>query len=275
MVIDTHCHLDFPAFGPDRDAVIRRANAAGVSYFINVGSTLESSIASCELARKYAQIYASVGVHPHDADSFDSQAENKLRELAQKNKVVAIGETGLDYYRNLSSPNNQKQAFIKQIELAKDLNLPLVIHSRQAEKEVLRILKAAMPIRAVVHCFSGDENFLKECLECGFFISFTCNITYPARVSNSGRDPVSEIKNLEKRDKKPYTLRDMVSLTPLDRLMLETDAPYLSPEGFRGKRNEPLQIKLLAEEASRIKGVTFQEIADKTTQNAKKFFSLR
>lgn len=252
MLIDTHCHLDFPPFGPDRDAVIQRANAGGVSYFINIGSTLESSIASCELARKYAQIYASVGVHPHDTHSFDSQTENKLRELAQKNKVVAIGETGLDYYRNLSSLDNQKQAFIKQIELAKDLNLPLVIHNRQAEKEVMRILKAAMPIRVVVHCFSGDENFLKECLECGFFISFTCNITY----------------------KKAQGLRDMVSLTPLDRLMLETDAPYLSPEGFRGKRNEPLQIKLLAEEVSRIKGVSFKEIADKTTANANKFFNL-
>ncbi len=253
MLIDTHCHLDFPPFVPDRDAVIQRAKAAGISYFINIGSTLESSTASCELAEKYAQIYASVGVHPHDADSFDGQAENRLRALAQKDKVVAIGETGLDYYRNLSSPDNQKQAFIKQISLAKDLNLPLVIHSRQAEVEVMRILKAAMPVRAVVHCFSGDENLLKLCLECGFFISFTCNITY----------------------KKAQNLRDMVSLTPLDRLMLETDAPYLSPEGFRGKRNEPYQIKLLAQVVSRIKEVSFEEIAEKTTGNAKKFFNLK
>lgn len=274
MLIDTHCHLDFPPFDPDRDAVIRRAKAAGISYLINIGSTLESSIASCELAEKYTQIYASVGVHPHDADGFDEQAENKLRALAQKDKVVAIGETGLDYYRNLSNPDNQKQAFIKQISLAKDLNLPLVIHSRQAEVDVMRILKAAMPLRAVVHCFSGDENFLKESLECGFFISFTCNITYPAGVSNSGRDPVSEIKDLEKRDKKAQNLRDMVGLTPLDRLMLETDAPYLSPEGFRGKRNEPCQIRLLAQEVSRIKGISFKEVADKTTSNAKKFFNL-
>lgn len=253
MLVDTHCHLDFPPFDPDRDAVIQRAKAAGISYFINIGSTLESSITSCELAEKYAQIYASVGVHPHDADGFDARAENKLRALAQKNKVIAIGETGLDYYRNLSSPDNQKQAFIKQIGLAKDLNLPLVIHSRQAEVDVMRILKAAMPVRAVVHCFSGDENLLEQCLECGFFISFTCNITY----------------------KKAQNLRDMVSLTPLDRLMLETDAPYLSPEGFRGKRNEPYQIKLLAEEVSRIKEVSFEEIAEKTTGNAKKFFNLK
>ncbi|MFH1191414.1 MAG: TatD family hydrolase [Candidatus Omnitrophota bacterium] len=252
MLIDTHCHLDFPPFDPDRDAVIQRAKEAGIFYFINIGATLESSIAACELAQNYTPIYASVGVHPHDADGFDSQAINKLRELAQMNKVVAIGETGLDYYRNLSSQENQKQAFIKQIELAKDLKLPLVIHSRQAEKDVLRILRAALPLRAVVHCFSGDESFLQECLGFGFFISFTCNITY----------------------KKAQGLREIVRLTPLNRLMLETDAPYLSPEGFRSQRNEPFQIKLLAEEVSRIKGVSVEEVAEQTTQNAKGFFKL-
>ncbi len=273
MLIDTHCHLDFPPFDPDRDAVIQRAKAAGIAYFINIGSTLESSNASCALAQKYKEIYASVGVHPHDADTFDLQAENKLKSLARNNKVVAIGETGLDYYRNLSSQDNQKQAFAKQIKLAKELNLPLVIHSRQAEKDLLQILKTALPLRAVVHCFSGDESFLRECLECGFSVSFTCNITYPARVSGGGRDPANGNKTFQ-RDKKAQSLREMVRLTPLDRLMLETDAPYLSPEGFRGKRNEPLQIKLLAEEVSRIKGVSFEEIAEKTTQNTKKFFKL-
>jgi TatD DNase family protein len=252
MLIDTHCHLDFPPFDPDRDLVIQRAKEEGISYFINIGATLESSAAGCALAQKYPQIYASVGVHPHDADSFNCQAEARLRQLASEKKVVAIGETGLDYYRNLSSQDNQKRVFIKQMELAKDLKLPLVIHSRQAEKDVMQILKSALPLRAVVHCFSGDENFLKECLDCGFFISYTCNITY----------------------KKAQGLRDMVRLTPLDKLMLETDAPYLSPEGFRGKRNEPLQIKLLANEVGRIKGIGFAEIAEKTTQNAKDFFKL-
>ncbi len=252
MLIDTHCHLDFPPFDPDRDAVIQRAKEAGIAYFINIGSTLESSNASCALAQKYAEVYASVGVHPHDADTFDFQAENKLKSLAQNNKVVAIGETGLDYYRNLSGKENQKQAFLKQIALAKELNLPVVVHCRQAEEETLQILKAALPLKAVVHCFSGDESFLKKCLDCGFFISYTCNITY----------------------KKASILRDMVKLTPLDKLMLETDAPYLSPEGFRGQRNEPAQIKLLAEEVSRIKGVSFEEIAGRTTQNAKGFFNL-
>ena len=164
MLIDTHCHLDFPPFDPDRDAVIQRAKEAGIDYFINIGSTLESSNASCALAQKYVEVYASVGVHPHDADTFDLQAENKLKSLAQNNKVVAIGETGLDYYRNLSGKENQKQAFLKQIALAKELNLPVVVHCRQAGEETLRILKAALPLQAGVHCFSGDENFLQEML---------------------------------------------------------------------------------------------------------------
>lgn len=253
MLIDTHCHLDFPVFDPDRNLVIERAIGTGISYFINIGATIESSSRSCELAKEVPAVYASVGVHPHEADNFDSRAENKLRELAKSNKVVAIGETGLDYYRNLSSRDSQRQAFIKQIRLAKELNLPLIIHSRQAEKEIIQILKDSMPLRAVIHCFAGDEDFLKECMESGFYISYTCNITY----------------------KKAQNLRDMLKLTPLDRLMLETDAPYLATEGFRGKRNEPLQVKLLAEEASRIKDVSFQELADKTTQNAKSFFELQ
>jgi TatD DNase family protein len=252
MLIDTHCHLDFPAFEPDRDQVIRRALDAGINYFINIGATLESSVASCALALRYPEVYASVGLHPHDADTFNPAAQDKLSQLASEKKVVAIGEIGLDYYRNLSSKENQRQAFLKQIALAKDLNLPVVVHCREGEEETLQILKAAMPLQAVVHCFSGDENFLKECLGCGFFISYTCNITY----------------------KKAASLREMLKLTPLDRLMLETDAPYLSPEGFRGTRNEPAQIKLLANEVSRILGVSFDKIAEQTTQNAKSFFKL-
>ncbi|PIQ85172.1 MAG: hydrolase TatD [Candidatus Omnitrophica bacterium CG11_big_fil_rev_8_21_14_0_20_43_6] len=252
MLIDTHCHLDFSAFEPDLDLVIRRAQLAGINYFINIGATLESSAASCALAAQYPEVYATVGVHPHDADTFDSRALDRLKKLGVGKKVVAIGETGLDYYRNLSGQENQRQAFLRQIALAKELNLPMVIHCREAQEEVLQILKEAQPLRAVVHCFAGDESFLKTCLDYGFFISYTCNITY----------------------KKAQKLREMLKLTPLDRLMLETDAPYLSPEGSRGKRNEPAQIKLLAEQVSQIKGVSLAEIEDQTTRNAKSFFKL-
>jgi TatD DNase family protein len=158
--------------------------------------------------------------------------------------------------------------------LAKELNLPIVVHNRDAESDTLAILKAAMPLKAVVHCFSGDEAFLRECLNLGFFISFTCNITYPAKPFNSGRDPAGE-NRMGQRDKKPKSLRELVKITPLDRLMLETDAPFLSPEGFRGKRNEPMQVALLAEEIARIKDVPAEKVARVTTENAKAFFGLK
>jgi TatD DNase family protein len=252
MLIDTHCHLDFADFKEDLDQVIQRAQSAQVNYFINPGSTLESCRAAVLLADRYPQIYAAVGVHPHDADTFDASAQSQLEELAGQQKVVAIGETGLDYYRNLSSKENQRQAFLKQIALAKKLNLPLIIHCRQAEEETLEFLKGALPLQAVVHCFSGNGDFLKECLDLGFFVSYTCNITYP----------------------KAQGLREVLKLTPLDRLMLETDAPYLSPDGFRGKRNEPTQVKLLAQAVSLILGISLAEIEDCTTRNAKGFFKL-
>ena len=170
-----------------------------------------------------------------------------------EDKVVAIGEIGLDYYKNYSKAENQKSLFISLVDLAKDLDLPLVIHNRQAQSDTLRILKKAMPIKAVVHCFSGDAQFLKDCLELGFFISYTCNITY----------------------KKAQRLRDLARATPLDRLFLETDAPFLPPEGFRGRRNEPMYVKYLAQEIARIKGISIDEVARITTENAKGFFNLR
>jgi TatD DNase family protein len=253
MLIDAHCHLDFPQFDRDRDQVIKRAKDSGVGYIINIGSSLEGSRKSLELSRQYDCVYATIGIHPHEADRFNRKEEVAIRELAGKDKVVAIGETGLDYYKNYSKAENQKLLFTALISLAKDFNLPLVIHTREAEDDTLNILKEAIPIKAVVHCFSGDRNFLKKCLDLGFLISFTCNITY----------------------KKAENLRDLVRIVPLDRLMLETDAPFLSPEGFRGKRNDPAQVKLLAEEIARIKEISLDEVAEATTKNAKEFFNLR
>jgi TatD DNase family protein len=172
---------------------------------------------------------------------------------------VAIGETGLDYYLPLQQADNsyskaENQAILFQslIKLAKENDLPLVVHTRQAQTDTLKFLKEAMPVRAVIHCFCGDENFLRECLDLGFLVSFTCNITY----------------------KKAQDLRNMVKLTPLDRLLLETDAPYLSPQEFRGRRNEPMHIKLLAQEISRLKGIDIEEIAQATTLNARDLFGI-
>lgn len=253
MLIDTHCHLDFPEFDKDRDEVIKRARNGGIGYIINIGAGLSASKKALELSRQYDFIYATVGIHPHEADKFDAPARIALRALAEKDKVVAIGEAGLDYYRNYSKVEAQKSLFVYLVNLAKDLGLPLVIHNRQAERDTLKILKEAQPEKIVVHCFSGDENFLQECLASGFFISFTCNITY----------------------KKAENLRKLVKLTPLERLFLETDAPFLPPEGLRGRRNEPLYVKYLAREVSRIKGISVDELARITTDNAKLFFNIK
>ena len=253
MLIDTHCHLDFPEFEEDRDQVIRRAKNNGIDYLINIGSSLEGSERSIEIALAYDYIYATVGIHPHEADHFDKKTEEAIRALAKKDKVVAIGEIGLDYFKNYSKAENQRALFRSLAKIAQELNLPLVIHSREAQEDTLKILKEATPQKAVVHCFSADADFLKECLDAGYLVSFTCNITY----------------------KKAEGLRSLVKITPLERLMLETDAPFLSPQGLRGRRNEPLHVKTLAEEISRIKAMSVEEVARITTDNAKKFFDLK
>lgn len=253
MLIDTHCHLDFPEFDQDRDEVIRSLGDNGISYVINVGSSLEGSRQSLKLAERFACVYATVGIHPHEADKYSEESRKPIEELAKKDKVVAVGEIGLDYYKNYSSPKNQLLLFTSLVGLAKSLGLPVVIHSRQAQNDTLKVLKEAMPLEAVVHCFSGDDNFLKDCLGLGFFVSFTCNITY----------------------KKADGLRSLAKSVPQDKLMLETDAPFLAPEGLRGRRNEPKYVKILAEEIAAIKGISFEEISRVTSENAKRFFRLK
>jgi TatD DNase family protein len=252
MLIDTHCHLDFSEYDVDRDKVIQRAQEKSIEYIIDIGSNLENSRKAVALAQKYDIIFATVGCHPHDADSLNGKGLKELEELAQNAKVVAIGEIGLDYYRNLSSQANQKKVFISLIGLAKQKNLPLVIHSRQASSDTLEILKGEAANKVIVHCFSADPDFLKDCLGLGYYVSFTANITY----------------------KKAQLLREIVRSAPLERICLETDAPYLSPEGFRGKRNEPWFVQIVAEEVARIKGISSEKVAQVTTENAKSFFNL-
>ncbi|MBI4707643.1 MAG: TatD family hydrolase [Candidatus Omnitrophica bacterium] len=202
MLIDTHCHLDFPEFDLDRTEVIKRALGSDVRYIINVGSSLEGTKRSIELANKYEPIYTSVGIHPHDTHQLDTQVFEDLRGLAKFKKVVAIGEVGLDYYRPFPPKEVQIDAFLKFIRLSLDFSLPLIVHIRSAHKDALQIFKQEMKsICGVLHCFSGDEDFLKSCLELGLHISFTCNITF----------------------KKADDLRRLVKLVPLDRLLLETD----------------------------------------------------
>jgi len=274
MFIDTHCHLDFADFNPDRDEVIKHSREEGIDYIINIGSSLQSSHNSVELAQKYEFIYATVGIHPHEADNFTQKDEGVIRELVKNKKVVAIGEIGLDYYKNFSQAKNQKLPFSRLAALSKECNLPLVIHCREAEEDVLKILKPLMPINAVVHCFSGSENFLRECLDLGFLVSFTCNITYPAKLFNNGRDPAGGNKIVQ-RGKKAQDLKEIVKLVPLEKILLETDAPYLSPEGRRGRRNEPLNVKYVANEIASIKELTIEEVAKITSESAKNFFQLK
>jgi TatD DNase family protein len=252
MLIDTHCHLDFPDFNPDREEVIQRARQDGVGRIINIGSSLRGSQAGVDLAKKYDFIYTSIGIHPHEADKIDKQAIEYIRQLSKEDKVVAIGEIGLDYYKNISSAKNQKILFLTLLELADQHSLPVIIHCRQAQEDIYKILKDKNINSGVVHCFSGDKKFLNLCLDLGLYVSFTCNLTY----------------------KKSENLRSLVRLVPLQRLLLETDAPFLPPEGLRGRRNEPAYVKYLAEELARLKGVNLKEVARITTDNACKLFRL-
>jgi TatD DNase family protein len=253
MLIDTHCHLDFPEFDPDRPEVLKRAAEAGVKYVINIGSSLQGSINSVKLAEAYPNVFAAVGCHPHDSQDFSEQDVETVRSLASFEKVVAIGEIGLDYYRNLSPQEDQKKIFVSFLRLARELNLPVVIHSREAREDTLRIMREENVKKAIIHCFGGDEIFLKACIDRGYLVSFTCNVTY----------------------KKAQIVRDAVKAAPLEIICLETDAPYLSPEGNRGKRNEPSFVSTLAQEIAGIKGLSVQEIAAATTQNAVNFFGLK
>ncbi len=252
QVIDTHCHLDFPEFDADRDQVVARSRAEGVVAMVNVGSTVETSARAVALAAVYPGLYACVGVHPHDADAFTPRDLATLKELCKKSKVVGIGETGLDYYRTLSSPANQRRVFEECIDLGLEKGLPLVIHTREAQAETLEILKAKKVSRAIIHCFSGGPDFLSACLDLGFYVSFTGNITY----------------------RKADLLREAAKLCPLDRVCVETDAPYLPPEGRRGTRNDPTGAKVACEKLAEIKGIPFAEAAAATTANARRFFGI-
>ena len=255
MIIDTHCHLDFPEFQDDLGEVLNRARKANVKYIINVASSLEGSKKGCELASKLPQVFASVGIHPHHAEDITEDSLNIVEDLARANKrVVAIGEVGLDFYRNLSAKELQKDLFLSFLALKKKLNLPIIIHSRNAAAETLDILKneASGSIDGVMHCFSQGTDYMKKVLDLGLHISFTCNITF----KNSSR------------------LRDVVKYAPIDRLLLETDAPFLAPQKYRGKRNEPAYLVYLVEALSLILNVPGEKIEEVTTRNANRLFRL-
>jgi len=261
MYIDTHAHLDFPEFRDDLGGVLGRARNAEVKKIINVGIDLDTSKKSLYLARHYPEIYAAVGIHPHSALDLDLEVRPLLTGYAENKKVVAVGEIGLDYYYLKRSskysryPSREEQIFCfeQMLDLAIELRLPVIVHARESEADIIGILKSySGSVRGVVHCFSGDYDFAKKILDLGLLISVTGNITY----------------------KKSDQTREAIKKIPLGSLMIETDCPYLSPEIYRGKRNEPANVVEVAKEISEIKKVSLNEVAKNTTKKSLSFFNI-
>ncbi len=256
-LVDTHTHLDFPQFDDDRERVIERASAAGVKAIINVGTDLASSQTAVALAEAYPQIYAAVGVHPHDAKTMTGETLEELRALVSHPRVVAVGEIGLDFYRDLSPRDQQRQVFEQQLALASEVGKPVIVHDRDAHKEVMAILrhwiKSGHQPAGVMHCFSGDLTMAKEAIELGFYVSTAGPVTF---------------KNARR-------LHELVRQLPLEKLLVETDCPYLAPHPHRGKRNEPAYVKFVAQEVAHLKGLTLEEVAHVTSDNARTLFALK
>ena len=254
-LVDTHCHLDFPDFRDDLDEVIDRSRAAGLTRMVVPGTNVKSSQKAIDIAGKYHEVFASVGIHPHEADKVTGFDVSRLRDLATGNdKVVAVGEIGLDHYKGYSDRGNQMRLFRDCVKLAKELDLPVILHNREAGRELLSVLKQDEfnTMRGVIHCFSGDQEFLREILAMDYYVSFAGNITY----------------------EKAQDLRDLAKDVPLERLLLETDSPYITPAPKRGKRNEPGNVLYLLDVYSEIYGMSQEAIAEATTANADSLFRL-
>lgn len=255
VFFDSHAHLDDRKFNFDRHEMLMRARERGVSYIVNVGYDIPSSRRSVQLAGKYDFVFAAIGVHPHDSAGAGENSLEALRQLADDPKVVAIGEMGLDYYRDLSPRDIQQEMFRQQIRLAGDLRKPIIVHDRDAHGDIMQILREEKASRAggVLHCFSGSPEMAKECLKMGFYISIAGPVTF---------------RNANK-------LLKVAEEVPLDRLLVETDAPYLTPEPFRGKRNESAYVVYVAERIAELRGIPAPELAAATTANAKRLFGIK
>jgi len=251
-LIDTHCHLEMNEFDPDREEVIKRAKEAGFEALITVGSDLRGNEKGLELSRKYEFIYSSIGIHPHDAKDFSEEVYARLRDWAKEKKVVAIGETGLDYHYDHSPREVQKEVFRRHLRLAVEEGLPAVIHTREAKTDTMAILRESAITRGVLHCFSGDAQMAEDAMSMGLYISLAGPVTF----------------------KKASNLREIARLVPDDYLLVETDSPYLSPEPFRGKRNEPSYMLNTVWRIAELRGISPEDLARITTLNAKRLFSI-
>jgi len=253
-LIDTHAHLQWPAFEKDREQVIRRAFDAGVQEIVNIGYDLKASREAVQIAHDNENVYAVVGVHPHNAKTLGEHALAELRETAQDKKVVAIGEIGLDYYRNLSPRTVQTEAFEQQISLAKDLGLPVVIHDREAHADILEVLRRfGKQVTGVMHCFSGSIEMAEEMIGLGYSISIAGPVTFP----------------------NAWKLHQLVGKLPEESIVLETDCPWLSPQSRRGKRNEPAYIVETARRIAELRGMSLEDLVKATSRNAERLFRLR
>jgi len=295
-MIDSHTHLDFKEFDKDREETIKRFFDASGEKLINVGCDLASSARSVELAQKYKNIFASVGVHPHDAETLNGEALKKLEELIVRSKVIAVGEIGLDYFRNLSPKEKQIEAFKAQLELAQNHKKPVIIHCRDAYIDLLEILKNYQPkadeprahktpiLQGVAHCFLGSWQVAEELLKLGFYVGFTGAITYAKKPKMVKTPSVDNLDLVEPLVASPATslginsvepeIFKVIKNIPLDRILIETDCPYLAPVPHRGERNEPAFVKHVAEKIAELKGISFKEVEKATSENAEKLFGI-
>ncbi|MCS6897090.1 MAG: TatD family hydrolase [Nitrospira sp.] len=255
MFFDTHTHLDDARYNGDREAVLARARQAGVEAFMTIGCDLASSLAAVSLASQYESVYAAIGVHPHETRHIADSWYDEFRRLANSKKVVAYGEIGLDYHYNHSSPKEQQKRFREQVQLGRELNLPLIIHTREAQQDTIAILKEekASEVGGVFHCFSGDVWLAKDALDLGFYLSFSGIVTF----------------------QNATMLREIAKTVPLDRLLIETDCPYLSPVPYRGRRNEPAYVTCVADKLAALYGtLSAEDIGAQTTENARRLFKI-
>jgi TatD DNase family protein len=252
-LVDTHCHLEMDAFDDDREKVIKRAEDTHIKYLINAGSNRDGNIKGLELSGKYPNVFSAAGIHPHDAGTLDAKLYNELQEWIKNPKVVAVGEIGLDYHYLHSPKGVQIEAFRKQIALAREADLPIIVHSREAKNDTIRILREeATDVAGVLHCFSGDLEMAKDVMGLGFYISIAGPVTF---------------KNAKE-------LREIAAFIPDDFLLIETDAPYLAPVPMRGKRNEPSFLKYTADAIAAIRGISASDLSRITTLNAMKLFRI-
>ena len=253
MLVDSHAHLQWASFDKDREKVINRAKEADVKCIVNIGYDLNGSKKAIELAEKHVGLYATIGIHPHNASEFNEKVLDNLRRLSENPKVIAIGEIGLDHYRNLSPKATQQKAFETQLLLAQELELPVVIHDRDAHSDVLKTLsKFKGKLNGVMHCFSGNREMAEQCVKMDYYISFAGPVTFP----------------------NAHKLHETAKSIDLNKILIETDCPWLAPQEMRGKRNEPAFLPFTAEKIANLRGISLYELAEAITKNTKQIFQL-